>query len=222
MELVDSLESVKQLTPGIVQVKGIGLNDEAVAAIAQIISLRELDLSGCDEITDSSVSRLRELKCLETLDLSFCNQISNKSLIQLAMLKNLRSLNLNWCYAVNDSGLSALENCSSLEVISLWGCEEVTDLGVTALATLPNLRSLDLPEFASITDSALIILSAKAQSLESLRLDHLAEVTVAGIRELGKIRSLRVLTVQSCPNITVPAIENLQALLPECKIAFMP
>jgi hypothetical protein len=222
VETIDSLASALLLAPGVTRLKGIGLNDEAVIALTQIPSLTELDLSGCDQVTDVSVSRLKKINGLEILDLSFCNQISDASLVQLAELENLRSLNLNWCYAVTDGGLSALAKCSSLQSLSLWGCEEVTDLGVTALAKLPILRSLDLPEFASITDASLIMLSDKAQSLECLRLDHLTTITDDGIRQLGKMFSLSVLTIQSCPNITASAIKDLQSSLPECKIAFIP
>src|SRR5207248_3232116 len=117
-------------------------------------------------------------------------------------------------------GLSALGQCKSLEVVSLWSCEEVTDVGVEALASLSNLRILEMPEFAAITDRALSVLSARTTTLESLRLDHLSEISDEGLARLSGLKRLRNLTVQSCPKVTADAVAALQKALPECQISF--
>lgn len=219
-QTVRSLEAIRHLPPEAAVLKGDGVGDPEVIAIASLRSLRELDLSGCEEVTDSSVSELRRVSALEKLDLSFCNQIMDSSLMALAGLPALRFLNLNWCYGVTDSGLSALGQCKSLEAVSLWSCEEVTDAGVEALAGLPNLRILELPEFAAITDRTLMVLSAKTISLESLRLDHLSEISDEGLTRLNGLKRLRSLAVQSCAKVTADAVAALQKALPECQISF--
>jgi len=216
----NNLEAIRQLPPDVAVLKGEGLGDSEVLAIASLQSLRELDLSGCEDVTDSSVSGLRRVSTLQKIDLSFCNQITDASLITLAGLPALRFLNLNWCYGVTDAGLSGLGQCKSLESLSLWSCEEVTDGGVEALAVLPNLRVLELPEFSAITDRALLALSSKATSLESLRLDHLDGVSDEGLTSLGTLKGLRSLTVQSCPKVTAEAVAALRRALPECQISF--
>ena len=218
--IVNSLEAIRHLPPDVAVVKGDGLGDPEVIAIASLRSLRELDLSGCEEVTDRSVSDLRRVASLENVDLSLCNQITDSSLMALAGLPVLRSINLNWCYGVTDSGLSALRQCESLESVSLWSCEEITDVGVEALANLPKLRILELPEFAAITDRALAALSVSATTLESLRLDHLSNISDEGLTRLSGLKLLRTLTVQSCSNVTAEAVAALQQTLPECQISF--
>ena len=218
--IVNSLEAIQHLPPEVSALKGDRLGDPEVIAIASFHFLKQLDLSGCEDVTDRSVTELRVVISLEKLDLSLCNQITDTSLIALAGLPALRALNLNYCYDVADSGLNALGQCKSLEVVSLWSCEEVTDAGVEALANLPNLRILELPEFAAITDHALSVLSTKDTNLESLRLDHLNEVSDGGLACLSRLKRLRSLTVQGCPRVTADAVAALQRGLPECRISF--
>jgi hypothetical protein len=115
--IVNNLEAIRHLPPYVAVLKGDGLGDPEVLAIASLQSLRELDLSGCEEVTDTSVSELRRVSSLQKIDLSFCNQITDASLIALAGLPALRFLNLNWCYGVTDAGLSGLAR-SSWRVLS--------------------------------------------------------------------------------------------------------
>lgn len=138
----------------------------------------------------------------------------------LAGLPALRAINLNWCYGVTDSGLSALGQCESLESVSLWSCEGITDVGVEALANLSKLKILELPEFAAITDRALTALSVRAAKLESLRLNHLTEISDQGLASLGALKRLRSLTVHGCTKISADAVVSLQRALPECQISF--
>lgn len=219
--VVNNLEAIRNLQPDVAMLKGDGLGDPEVIAIASLRCLRELDLSGCEEVTDRSVLELSGVLPLQKLDLSFCNQITDASLMALARLPALRILNLNWCYGVTDAGLSALGRCESLESLSLWGCEEVTDAGIESLTVLPGLRVIELPEFATITDRTLLALSARSTNLESLRLDHLSEVSDEGLAHLGQLKRLRSLTVQSCPKVTAEGVAALQVILPECQISFI-
>jgi len=218
--VVRSIGDIRRLSPDAAVLRGYDLGDPEVVAISSFRSLSELDLSGCEKVTDRSVSELCQVSSLEKLDLSFCNQITNLSVRGLARLPALRSISLNFCYAVGDSALTALSECKSLESVSLLSCEEVTDAGVEALASLPNLRILDLPEFAAITDGALAVLSASAANLESLRLDHLGGISDEGISRLGRLRHLRNLMVQGCSKVTANAVAALQQALPDCHISF--
>jgi hypothetical protein len=104
--------------------------------------------------------------------------------------------------------------------VSLLSCEEITDAGVEALAHCPDLRTLNLPEFAAISDNALVALSTDATKLESLRLDHLKEISDRGLASLASLRRLRNLTIQSCSRITADAVGFLQHALPGCQVNF--
>ncbi len=217
---VSSLQDLRALPEGVAGLKGIGLGDEEVAFVTKLRSLRQLDLSGCEALTDASVALLSSLGDLESLDLSLCNQITDGSLVSLATLPKLRAINLNWCYGITDSGLESLSHCRSLEKVSLWSCEEITDIGVRALAKLPNMRELDLPEFAHITDKALLALSLSAAPIQHLRLDHLSEVTDSGLLQLAKLSSLQELNIGHCPQISTAAIDKLKSELPAVRVDF--
>lgn len=217
---VNSVEGIRLLPSDVLRLKGNDLGDPEVLAIARLGSLKELSISGCDKVTDRSVAELGQLSSLEDLDLSFCNQITSTSLAALAKLPELRSITLNWCYGITDSGLIALGRCRSLQSISLWSCEEITDAAVEALGSLPNLKNLELPEFAVITDRALLALSAKAKKLESLRLDHLADISDQGVTRLKALEHLRSLTINGCAKITEKSVAVLQRTLPQLQINF--
>ena len=217
--VVDSIEAILELPSDALAVKGVGLGDAEVSKLlSNCALLEELDLSGCEDVTDRSITDLRRTRLLEKLDLSFCNQITDASLVALSELRHLRFLNLNWCYGITDVGLRSIGRCHTLESVSLWSCEAVTDAGVEALARLPHLRLLELPEFAAITDKALLSLSETTRGLEYLRLDHLVEISGKGLLYLRTLKGLRVLAVRSCPRITTEAVATLQSALPGCEI----
>ena len=220
LTVVSSIEEIRNLPYDVVGVRGLDLNDPDVLRISELLLLEELDLSGCETLTDMAVVELHKLTRLHTLDLSFCNLITNRAVIALASLPVLRWLSLNWCYGITDAALAELALCASLEALSLWGCEEVTDAGVEALSRLPRLKQLELPEFAPITDTGLNTLSANASGLEILRLDHLANVSDAGIRVLGSLDRLTELTVGGCQQVTESGIAALQSALPRCQVIF--
>lgn len=83
---VSDLEDIRKLPSDAIALKGNSLGDAEVVEIASLRSLRELDLSGCEDLTDYSISALHRVSSLELLDLSFCNQITDSSLKALAAL----------------------------------------------------------------------------------------------------------------------------------------
>jgi hypothetical protein len=217
---VASIRDIASLSLDVTEICGHTLGDAEVLVLAEKGSLKSLDLSGSDLVTDISVMELSKLTQLSELDLSFCNLITDRSLEALGHLPHLRRLSLNACYSVTDAGLSALAKATSLEVLSLWSCEEVTDAGVESLSRLPRLRQLELPEFADITDVGLKALATNPASLEVLRLDHLARISDEGIGALRSLKRLSKLTVQSCQEISKAGIASLQSALPGCQIIF--
>jgi hypothetical protein len=217
---VTNIEDIRRLPKGTSSVQGINLQDPEVLALCSIKSLRKVDLSGCDLLTDRSVARLLELTELEDVDLTLCVLISDESVEALAQLHKLRRLSLHACYNITDAGLAALAESASLEELILWSCEKVTDLGVESVATVATLRQLELPGFAPITDIGLRALSSNASNLEMLRLDNLSAISDEGLGSLAKLKSLARLVVQGCRQISEAAITALRAALPSCEIIF--
>ena len=218
--LIKNAEDVRRLPVGTTSVQGFDINDSAVLALSNIRSLRKLDLSGSEMLTDVSVRELRALTELEDLDLTLCMFISDASLEALAGLPKLRRLWLHGCYGITDRGVVALAESRSLEELVLWACEKLTDRGIVPLAKLPRLRRLELPQFASISDLSLVALSADAMSLETLRLDHLSAISDEGVRSLADLKRLVQLYVQDCRQVTEPSIAALRVALPSCNIVF--
>jgi F-box and leucine-rich repeat protein 14 len=215
---VSSMDDILNLRPGVVRLKGINLHDAEILRLTYFPSLEELDLSGCELLTDEAGIELRKLLRLSTLDLSLCSLITDRSVAVLAALPVLCRLSLNWCYAITDAGLVKLAQSASLESVSLWSCEQVTDAGVEALSKLSRLRELELPEFARITDVGLNAVAMHSTHLEVLRFDHLAGISDAGVGALRSLKQLTKLTVQSCQGVTEAGITALQWALPGCQM----
>ena len=215
---VSSIDDIQNLQPEVVGLKGMDLSDAEVLIMAKLSSLIELDLSGCELLTDQAVTELRRLLRLQALDLSFCNLITDRSVMAIAKLPALRRLSLNWCYSITDVALRQLGQSLSLEMVTLWSCEEVTDVGIEALSRLPQLRHLELPEFGRITDTGLYALATNASQLEILRLDHLAMISDEGIDALRALPHLTKITVQNCRAVTESGIDVLRTALPGCQI----
>ena len=91
------------------------ITDAAIATIAQMTSLRILQLPG--GVTESGLIRLEELPDLETLDIS--------------------------CSRITDSGVARLERFRSLTTL-IVGTSGMTDAGVSGLSRLKNLHRLSL------------------------------------------------------------------------------
>lgn len=79
--------------------------------IDSFVSLQELDLSGCDTLTDVGVIAAAEnCPCLEVLRLASCQRLTDCTFVALGSF------------------------CSRLRVISACGCYNLSDLGITCLA----------------------------------------------------------------------------------------
>ena len=91
-------------------------------------SLKMLDLSFCENVTDAGLIHVKELKCLQSLNLG-SSAVTDAGLIHLKELKSLQTLNLMGT-KVTDAGLAHLKEAKSLEMLNL---------GVT------KVRRTDLP-----------------------------------------------------------------------------
>jgi hypothetical protein len=127
-------------------------------------SLREVDLSRSEDVSDAVLAALADVRTLETLSLSYCLQLHDVS--ALARSVSLRELRLSFS-AVCDTGIAGLERIPSLTLLRLASCCSITN--VTNLFRPKSLRRLVLSE-SSVTDAGLVGLElAPALELIDLR-----------------------------------------------------
>ena len=124
------------------------------------MALRELDLDGCNNMTDVGVQHLTSLTSLMTLYLDRCYRIKDEGANCLGRLVSLRDLDLRASRGMRGARLEHWESLTSLTKLHLYNCSEFTDKGMVWLGKLVGLRVLDLYWCYQITDVGVPILGA--------------------------------------------------------------
>lgn len=131
------------LLPGLMNISSAGV--EAIATHCP--DLTQLDLAGCDKITDSAVLAL-SIRCpnFTYLGLERCSKITDEGLGHLSNLEKLQVLNLERCYEITDKSIIELAKiCPDLTRLYLRDTQ-VTDTGLRCLGELSKLQHLQLPK----------------------------------------------------------------------------
>ena len=162
------------------------------AAAAPPLSLRYLDLSKCDLVTDRPLYSLVYAPLLSHLALNGCTQISDSLLCAvLPLLPSLLSLSLNNCVAVSDVSLSALREAHRLQHLQL-DCTAITNAGLLSLSHLTRLRTLSVGCNGNrVTDAGLGWLP-QCFSLRSLSVCHTGVQDMSLYRSLQRLRQLDI------------------------------
>ena len=153
------------------------ITDKGLEIVAEIGSLRHLNLTECRGITSAGVAKLARLPRLEALNLARVplDAALIKSLADfpglheldfedarydganqaedfkpLAKIATLRSLGLVSCHWLNDAAMACIGQCVRIEDLNLMRCLNFGDEGVRALAPLTNLRELRLGSMSTI------------------------------------------------------------------------
>ncbi|XP_047530461.1 F-box/LRR-repeat protein 14-like isoform X1 [Vanessa atalanta] len=104
-------------------------------SLARMKSLQELNISGCNRITDVSLTYAFSFKELRRLNLSRCQQITVDGIKHL--VKNCPSieyLNLNDCYNLKDDAVvEIVKGLKRLQYLELRGCNQLTDKTLEAI-----------------------------------------------------------------------------------------
>lgn len=150
--------------------------------------IREIDLSGCDKITDVSIMYLaKKYPGIQSANLSFCNLITHEG------IKCLCSC------------------CPQLQYLSLYYCH-ITDAAIIHIATLlPSLKHLTIAGCNSITDNAITKLSQKCTDLVYLDISHCKSITTSSIKAIStSLSNLQHLDISWCPDsINDSALQKL-------------
>ncbi len=127
--------------------------DAALKSLAQLTSIRELQLSNSRRVTDEGLRGLAPLTDLRHLDLSMTG-VTDDGLAVVRNLPKLESINLAWT-RVTDAGIAHLAACDRLERVNLAGTS-TGDGAVRALTGKPQLSVLHTG--ALTTDASVAVL----------------------------------------------------------------
>jgi Leucine-rich repeat (LRR) protein len=150
--------------------------------LAQLQSLRHLDLSGCTFAENApafSAGRLRSLRLART-------NANDATISELLKLKELRCLDLS-ITRITDAAVAALTDLGQLEALGV-GFTSVGDHGFRAISKLSKLRDLDVSR-SQISDSTLDLLKTNT-ALERIEMFS-TNVTDRGAAALRHLRGLR-------------------------------
>lgn len=209
--------------------------DRDLEHVANVPSLRTLQLTGCLRLTGWGFGYLGQLRHLGTLlvlncekivtlnklegctsltrlDLDNCFGLASVGLQSLIALTQLQSLSLLFCRGLRDDSFMAnLSGLSRLEQLNLGNVHSVTDAGLIHLSGLVTLRVLCLSRCSQITDAGVAHLVG-LHALEQLYLDS-CSVTDEGILHLSGLRALQCLDLSRCDGVTGKTVASLKAPL---------
>ena len=186
------------------------------------LSVRYLDLSKCDAVTDRPLYNLHSCPFLQHLNLDGCTQVSDDLLVSiLPSLHSLLSLNLNNCRSVSDVTLAALASHVRLQHLQL-DSTAVTDSGLLGLSQLTRLRTLSVGWNGNRVTNAGLVWLASCFSLRRLCICYTAVTDVSLYRSLQRLKHLDVSgTKVAVPN-SVVAVRLDELHMQRCKVKEVP
>nr|XP_039254489.1 uncharacterized protein LOC120331469 [Styela clava] len=164
--------------------------------------------------TDNGVSALASLVSLINLDISGNCFISDESFIPLVKKigNSLQKLKVNGCFALTcKSFLAIAENCCNVKTLEIGLCAKATSECVQTLAKFVfNVKELDLRGLKSVNDECLTVISKHCKSLSKLVLANCALITDTGLSDLAfELPKIKDLDISGCSNVTDAGISTL-------------
>jgi len=177
--------------------------------------LHTLDLSDA-AISNAVLPEIAKLPRLTTLRLTRCRELDATGLQHLTKLTSLEELLLDLGQfeeadepkpGIVDAGLIYLQRLTALRVLDL----SFTDVGrgLSSLKTLAELKELKLVR-TQIGDADLVVLGSFPR-LQELDLTGNQEITDKGLKEIGQVTSLTILSLQNT-KVTRQGLDSLKGL----------
>ncbi|CAL5223987.1 g6599 [Coccomyxa viridis] len=189
------------------------LQDRALAALAAANGprLKDVDLSGCQLVTDLGIRALTSsCRNLESVNVSSCYELSDAAFESLGTCSGLRSLDACGCEQLTDAGLQALaQGARDLRKVNLGWCEGVTEEGVRGLAhCCSNLEVLDLCGCVKVRDMGVVAVALNCSKLTALGLHCCRRLTDASMAACAlKLRHLSSLNISGCLSMSPAAVQ---------------
>ncbi|XP_063695813.1 F-box/LRR-repeat protein 16 [Culicoides brevitarsis] len=222
----------------IISLRCSSISDRGLEALLDHLqSLFELELAGCNEITEAGLWACLTPRIV-SLSLADCINVADEAVGAVAQLlpslyefslqayhvtdaalgyfspkqsHSLSILRLQSCWELTNHGVvNIVHSLPHLTVLSLSGCSKVTDDGVELIAeNLQKLRALDLSWCPRITDAALEYIACDLNQLEELTLDRCVHITDIGVGYISTMLSLTALFMRWCTQIRDFGLQHL-------------
>lgn len=194
--------------------KHMGVNDEALAHLAELTQLEALNLDNCRAVTDAGIKHLAGFKNLRVLDLR-STQVTDDGLAHLAQARALETLILTYT-RVRGPGLAHLSHLPKLAVLGINPNRNTADKTKTDLSQLaegfPALRALKVG--GNHLDDPLLASVATIKTLQTLHFQTIGftQFTDAGLAALANHPNLRELRLNGSVKLTNAGLRHLTSL----------
>jgi hypothetical protein len=160
--VAQTADDIRRLPADTRTVRGYGLSDTDIPALARLSRLECLDISAAP-ITDFGLERLSKLKLpkLDTLCLGYSNKITDSGLAHVAKMDTIHCLIVRGCPRITDAGMGHLAQMKNLPDLAVMGCPGVTDAGVRMLGAKTNWNSINFSGSPNVTAAEVAKLAAK-------------------------------------------------------------
>lgn len=173
-------------------------NANIITVLDNCVHLRELDLTGCANVTRACGRN--STSQLQSLDLSDCHGVDDSGLVlSLSRMPHLGCLYLRRCALITDASLIAVASyCANLRQLSVSDCVKITDFGVRELAARlgPSLRYFSVGKCDRVSDAGLLVVARHCYKLRYLNArgcEALSDsATIALARGCPRIRALDI------------------------------
>jgi hypothetical protein len=167
---------------------------DTLARLADVPTLRGIDLSNRGELRDEHVTFLEAMPRLTALSLSRCNQVSDRTIERLRNHVHLERINLQWT-DTGDAAIAALAGKPNLSRVLVGA--KLTDAGAARLRDFPALAA------PGADDAFLAISSARTLSDDAL----------AAIGALNGVIALDLhMSVFGSPHFTANGMRHLRRM----------
>ncbi|ELU02530.1 hypothetical protein CAPTEDRAFT_129421 [Capitella teleta] len=185
------------------------IHDEGLKRLVAVpgLSLKELNLVACRDISDDGVTELaKKQTALQVLDLSQCADVTDLSIGDVCQsISGLKRLVLNKCRRVTDMSAAKIRHLSELEHLDVSSCYTITSKGLILGLCKPNMRNIQeliLNCLSCVNDTFIVELCACIPKLSILDVSSCG-ITDRSIHYISKyLCSLRVLRLAWCKDIS--------------------
>lgn len=170
------------------------LNDHRLPRFFDNQPIREIDLSGCDKITDASILYLaKKAPQLQVANLSFCNLITFEGIKSLCThCTQLQTISLYHCH-INDATLIHIANTlPALKSLTIAGCNLITETAISKISQkCTELLYLDISHCKSINSSSIKAICSSLSNLQHLDLSWCSDsINDSAIQKIAKCHKL--------------------------------
>jgi len=165
-------------------------------------TIRSLNLSKAQFITDNGLLQLGELPLLEFASLNQCHSIQGGGLKVLSQSFHLKNLSMQDCRSLEDEGLELLTHLSALESINLSGCRSLTTSTMVSLGKRFNLKHLNISKCDKMVTDTSVVGLRFLQQLEDFNASFCFGLSSEGLEEFamhrGRSMKLQSLNISRC------------------------